>query len=179
MQWGVIFGSASILQRFSGLSDNEKAIVGAAYLYRQLRLIEQFDACYDEDLTQVFKEGVVACANTNLAAVQLVERVESKIPDTDEFPEEEGAYAQNLFIALKYLLEFVFEGGVEAFESAISMAMENIDVINYNIDPNYDESAALTGEVAVASSIIDKLALRRQKRSGLDLLNWLCAGNFI
>jgi len=111
MQWGVIFGSASILQRFSGLSNNEKAIVGAAYLYRQLRLVEQFDACYHENLTQVLNEGLAACVNTNLGSVSLVEHVESKIPHTDEFSEEEGAYAQNLLIALKYLLGFAFEGG--------------------------------------------------------------------
>jgi len=33
--------------------------------------------------------------------------------------------------------------------------MQNIDLINYDIDPDYDEFAVLTAEVTVASSIID------------------------
>lgn len=37
--------------------------------------------------------------------------------------------------------------------------MENIDLINYDIDPDYDELAVLTAEVKVASSIIDKLTI--------------------
>ncbi|MDG6392955.1 hypothetical protein QCD77_27470, partial [Pseudomonas savastanoi pv. phaseolicola] len=73
----------------------------ASYLYRQIRLIKAFDNCYSENL-----EGlVVAALKTSLSEnkdsiIKIEHTVKKNIPDTEEFSEQEGSYAQNLMIAL-------------------------------------------------------------------------------
>ncbi|MNJ56538.1 hypothetical protein D3C77_520900 [compost metagenome] len=179
MQWGLIFGDASVSGAFSALQREDQTIIGAAYLYRQKKLVEQFDVCYGEELTKIFEEGLLACVEKIGAAIDLENRIEASIPDTDEFSEQEGAYAQNLFIALTYLLRFSVDGQPEFFERSISMAAENIDLISYEADSSYDDAAVENRERLVASSMVDRLSRGRQGNSGLNLLAWLCGSNQI
>jgi len=177
MQWGLIFGDASVNAAFMGLAREDQITVGAAYLYRQRRLLEQFDAVYGEKLSGIYFEGLLACVERNNLSIDLEGRIESSIPDTDEFAEQEGAYAQNILIALNYLLAFARDGGHDFFERSISMAMENIDLISYEADNSYDEAMVIQRERSVVLSMMDRLAKKRQGSSGLKLLAWMSGGD--
>ncbi len=87
--------------------------------------------------------------------------VQGSIPDTDEFSEQEGAYAQNLMIALMYLLSFCQSGDQDQISKCINSALNNIDLINYERDEGYDESKVVEQEVAAVERSLSMLAVDR------------------
>lgn len=66
------------------------------------RLIEDFDKVYGEHLSPLFEGGIAACLEGSVKALAHLKEVEGNIPDTEEFGEQEGAYTQDLLIALLY-----------------------------------------------------------------------------
>ncbi|NWC92997.1 MULTISPECIES: hypothetical protein [unclassified Pseudomonas] len=107
MQYGLIFESAKVRPSFEILSRQQKVFIVAAYLYRQLRLIKSFDQVYSENLSELFIRGLkVAVESTSDLIRSTQEEVEDNIPDTEDFSAQEGSFAQNLMIALNYLLLF-------------------------------------------------------------------------
>lgn len=110
MQWNLIFEDATVSSYIEKLNPQQKSLLIASYLYRQIRLIKAFDNCYSENL-----EGlVVAALKTSLSEkkdsiIKIEHTVKKNIPDTEEFSEQEGSYAQNLMIALDYFLLFLID----------------------------------------------------------------------
>ncbi|RMP48703.1 hypothetical protein ALQ21_00080 [Pseudomonas savastanoi pv. glycinea] len=63
MQWNLIFEDATVSSYIEKLNPQQKSLLIASYLYRQIRLIKAFDNCYSENL-----EGlVVAALKTSLS----------------------------------------------------------------------------------------------------------------
>ncbi len=100
--------------------------------------------------------------------------LEGIIPGTEEFPEQEGAYAQNLLIALSYLLLFSKSSKPKAFEESIGMALENIDLINYEMDEKYSYESMLENERKIASSMISRLINCDKSQLDLNLVSRIC-----
>ncbi|WP_139341015.1 hypothetical protein [Pseudomonas sp. KK4] len=160
MQYGLIFESAVVANNIALLNGEDKVLLGGAYLYRQKRLIEDFDKLYGEKLSSLFKAGILACLEGRVKALAHLKEVEDNIPDTEEFGEQEGAYAQNLLIALLYLIKFSTGEQFEDFERSVSLAIDNIDLVNYEKDESYDEEAVTQEEIAILIDMIDKLVKR-------------------
>lgn len=156
MQWGLIFGSAGVAVSLSKLSRAQRAKLIAAYLYRQVRLVREFDDLYGEDLTSLFFRGLESVINGGAGLLkETLDEVEAHVPDTEEFSEQEGAYAQNLMIALMYLLLYVQSGSEEKLIRCVDSALNNIDLINYEVDENYSEGEVVTHEVLVVEKLLN------------------------
>lgn len=107
MQWALIFESENVKHDFHQLSRQQKILFTSAYLYRQVRLVKDFDKVYSENLLRFFFETLELLVLEETEKLRnLVEIIDERIPDTDEFSEKEGSYAQNLMIALRYLVCF-------------------------------------------------------------------------
>jgi hypothetical protein len=162
MQWNRIFENARLISEFAKVSRDQKKILLVAYLYRQRRLLECFGSCYGEKLTITFLNGlesILAADEININT--MLGEVQGNIPDTDEFSGQEGAYAQNLMIALMYLLSFCQSGDQDQISKCINSALNNIDLINYERDEGYDESKVVEQEVAAVERSLSMLAVDR------------------
>ena len=84
MQWGLIFGSAEVVVLLSKLSRAQKAKLIAAYLYRQVRLLREFDDRYGEDLTSLFFQGLESVINGGTGRLkETLDEVEAHVTDTE------------------------------------------------------------------------------------------------
>ena len=176
MQYDLIFEAAAVANKLKLLNDKDQVFLGAAYLYRQKRLIEDFDKVYGEHLSPLFEGGIAACLEGSVKALAHLKEVEGNIPDTEEFGEQEGAYAQNLLIALLYLIKFCSSGQFEDFEQSVSSAINNIDLINYEKDELYDENAVAQEEISVLVFIMDELVKRGEGVRKISVLASVCNG---
>lgn len=176
MQYGLIFESAVVANKIASLNGKDKVLLGAAYLYRQQRLIEDFDKVYGEHLSSLFEAGIGACLEGRVKALAHLKEVEDNIPDTEEFGEQEGACAQNLLIALLYLLKFSASEQFEDFEKSASLAIDNIDLVNYEKDESYDEEVVTQEEVAVLIDMMDELAKRVEGARDTSVVAIICNG---
>ncbi|MHC8317024.1 hypothetical protein [Pseudomonas sp. LB3P31] len=176
MQYSLIFESAVVASKIASLDGKDKIFLGAAYLYRQKRLIEDFDKVYSEQLSSLFETGIAACLEGRGKAFSHLKEVENNIPDTEEYGEQEGAYAQNLLIALLYLLKFSASEQFEDFEKSVSLAIDNIDLIHYEKDEFYDEEAVTHEEVAVLIVMMDELAKRVKGARNVSVIAKICKG---
>ncbi|MCF8985803.1 hypothetical protein GIW26_19800 [Pseudomonas syringae] len=178
MQWNLIFEHESVSPLLGRLNDLEKTLLIACYLYRQVRLLRRFDNVYATDLSSLFLRSLDVALSGHRASVEAIERVvSSRIPDTEEYTEQEGAYAQNLVIALDYFLLFLLEVDEAKLQSCINMALQNLDLLNFEADEGYDEVKVTMGEIAVVSGLVaDILSLRPSLDRGVDLLEGLVSG---
>jgi hypothetical protein len=154
MQWSLIFEDARIKPSFDKLDRNQKVLVIASYLYRQLRLIRAFDQCYCEKLSELFIHALDVALSSSGEARVIQGEVEKNIPDTDEYSEQEGSYAQNLIIALNYLLLFVLNNDRMELRRCVDMSLQNIDLINYEVNEIYDETLVTSKEVDVVTDLV-------------------------
>jgi len=176
MQWGLIFGHESVLNDFSKLTGSDKTLIGAAYLYKQKRLIQRFDSLYRKNLVNAFEQGIIECIKERGEVDAARFKLERMIPDTEAFPEPEGAYAQHLMIALIYLLGFSKSGKPDVFEDAIAMALENIELISYEADEGYRYDSMLKKERLAATLMIGRLGEENRHPSDLASLSHICTG---
>jgi len=179
MRWGLIFGHESVLNNFLKLTGSDKILIGAAYLYKQKRLIQRFDSLYAENLVNAFEQGIIECIKDSGKVDAVRFELEKMIPDTEAFPEPEGAYAQHLLIALVYLLMFSKSGKPDVFEDAMAMALENMELINYEADEDYGYDAMLKRERLVTMSMIARLPKEDRHQSDLASLSQICTGSSI
>ncbi len=154
MQWSLIFEDARIRPSFDRLDRNQKVLVVASYLYRQLRLMRAFDQCYSENLSELFIHALDVALSTSGEAGVTQGEVYKNIPDTDEYSEQEGSYAQNLMIALNYLLLFVLNNDQIDLSRCVDMSLQNIDLINYEDNEDYDEKLVTSKEVDVVTDLV-------------------------
>ncbi len=176
MKWGSIFGHESVLGDFSRLTESDKILIGVAYLYRQKRLIQLFDSTYGESLGNAFEEGMIECMRENREMKGMPTNFEEIVPDTDEFPEQVGACAQNLLIALNHLLLFSRFGQPEFFEGSVAMALENIDLISYEAGVAYSYESMLSNEREIAKLMIGRLGKACNSQPDLDVISRMCIG---
>ncbi|SEQ23743.1 hypothetical protein SAMN03159444_01289 [Pseudomonas sp. NFACC02] len=159
MQWGLIFGNNEVMIPFRKLSRTQRSKLIAAYLYRQIRLMRAFDDYYREDLTALFFRGLESAINYGLDNLkEAVDEVEANVPDTEEFSAQEGTYAQNLMIALMYLLLYVQAGNEEDLIRCVDSALNNIDLINYEMDENYAENGGVVREIMAVQKLLSSMA---------------------
>uniref|UniRef100_A0A7C2AKI7 Uncharacterized protein n=1 Tax=Pseudomonas graminis TaxID=158627 RepID=A0A7C2AKI7_9PSED len=154
MQWSLIFEDVRIRPSFDRLDRNQKVLVVASYLYRQLRLMRAFDQCYCENLSELFIHALDVALSTSGEPGVTQGEVYKNIPDTDEYSEQEGSYAQNLMIALNYLLLFVLNNDQIDLSRCVEMSLQNIDLINYEVNENYDEKLVTSKEVDVVTDLV-------------------------
>ncbi|POA19972.1 hypothetical protein C1886_10785 [Pseudomonas sp. FW300-N1A1] len=155
MQWGLIFEDAAVVPLFQRLDGKQKVLVLAAYIYRQIRLIKDFDRCYGERLSDLLVKALTSAVLDGKDVIRHVkDEVLGSIPDTDEFAEQEGAYAQNIMIALDYFLLYMLGGDISDMQRSVDMALQNIDLLYYEMDEGYDEKKVVEQEVLVVLSII-------------------------
>lgn len=156
MPWGPILEEPRIHASFTMLGHQQQVVVMAAYLYRQLGLIEAFDRLYSQLASQVLIRALnAALANDRDALLRVSEEVSHCIPDTEVYSEQEGSYAQNLLIALSYFLDFVHSKDAGMLDNSTRMLLENIDLIHYEVDEQYDEDSVFAHEVGVFLQLID------------------------
>ncbi|PHN61374.1 hypothetical protein [Pseudomonas viridiflava] len=169
MQWTVIFETESLKHDFNRLSRQQKILLFSAYLYRQVRLIKEFDSLYSEDLSTFFTEvlGFVVLEDKEKLR-NIVEVIDGRIPDTDEFSEQEGSYAQNLIIALRYLVCFLLRIDESGLQKCVDMSLQNIDLINYDVDENYDEAEVVAREAKIIAVFIER-AIRYAQSKVCDI----------
>lgn len=171
MQWGLIFEDTAVMIPFGKLSRAQRAKLIAVYLYRQIRLMREFDDHYGEDLTALFFRGLESAINGGLDRLKgTIDEVEANVPDTEEFSAQEGAYAQNLMIALMYLLSYVQAGNDEDLIRCVDSALNNIDLINYELDENYAEDKVVAREITAVQNSLSVMA-RLDKVSTLESLS--------
>lgn len=158
MQWYLIFEDATVEPLFKKLDGKQKVLLLSAYIYRQARLIKDFDHYYGEDLFGLLVRGLTSVIFGESDAIKHVEQeVVNRIPDTDEFSEQVGAYAQNIMIALDYLLLYMLSGDVSNMQRSVDMALQNIDLVCYEMDEAYDEKKVVEQEVLVVFNIINSI----------------------
>lgn len=151
---------------FTTLDLYHQVLVMAAYLYRQRRLIEAFDQLYAEQATGLFIQALHGALLLDDGQVlqRLRQQVEQCIPDTEVYPAQEGAYAQNLLIALMYFLDFVQTQDPAGLERSLAMQLENIDLLHYEQDEHYDADQALEQERQVLLALMAAVEKRPGKR---------------
>ncbi|MNN23069.1 hypothetical protein D3C81_1364530 [compost metagenome] len=93
----------------------------------------------------------------NDAIKHVEQEVVNRIPDTDEFSEQVGGYAQNIMIALDYLLLYMLSGDVSDMQRSVDMTLQNIDLVCYEVDEAYDERKVVEQEVLVVLNIINSI----------------------
>jgi DNA polymerase II large subunit len=164
MQWGLIYECTKVKPYFERLDRKQKILVIASYLYRQFRLVKAFDDYYSESLSELFLKAISAALGDSKKVQNVQAEVEARIPDTDEFSEQEGSYAQNLMIALNYLLLFVIKDDSSNLHRCVDMFLQNVDLLNYDVSENYDEKLITSNEIDVAYSLIDKVLNFSQER---------------
>lgn len=180
MQWGLIFESAKVKPYFESLGRQQKILVIASYLYRQLPLIKAFDECYSEKLTKLFLSAICAALVGSGKVEDVKADVEANIPDTEEFSEQEGSYAQNLMIALSYLLSFVVTDDSVSLHRCVDMFLQNVDLLNYELDEDYDEGLVVLKEIDVAYSLVRKvLNLSPQRPSTMADVELIASGHYL
>lgn len=160
MPWGQLLEDPAVCASFERLEQQQQTVVITACLYRQLRLIEAFDLRYAEPLSPVFIRGLnSALTNDPDTQQRISEEVMGCIPDTDVYSGQEGGYAQNLLIALSYFLDFLQNKDVSALHSCTRMLLENRDLIQFEADERYNETAVFADEVRIILELIE--AVRR------------------
>lgn len=158
MQWQPVFENPLIDHQVRALSAEQARRLLASYLYRQFRLVRSFDQRYQSNLQDLFlRELSVAVSGSAASAGRGMGEVYAAIPDTDEYAQQEGAYAQNLMIALWYLLSFAHQPDPELLQSAANAALNNIDLLNYERDEHYDEPAVVAREVVVVRQMLRRM----------------------
>ncbi|MBP1127144.1 MULTISPECIES: hypothetical protein [Pseudomonas] len=158
MQYDLIFKSEKVFSKFENLNSQQKILVIAAYLYRQFRLIKAFDQVYSEKLSELFISALGAAVDNASGLIKRTqEEVEANIPDTDEFSEQEGSFAQNLMISLNYFLLFVMHLDYSDLDRCVNMFLQNIDLLNYEADESYDEGQIILAEIEVALSLVEQV----------------------
>ncbi|GFZ63061.1 hypothetical protein PSE10B_57660 [Pseudomonas amygdali pv. eriobotryae] len=159
MQWNLIFEDATVSPYIEKLNPQQKTLLIASYLYRQIRLIKAFDSCYSENLERLFVEALeISLSEKKDSITKMEHTVKKSIPDTEEFSEQEGSYAQNLMIALDYFLLFLVDSDTSKLHKCIDMALQNLDLLNYEIDEFYDEDKVTSNEIAVALDLATKIS---------------------
>ncbi|KPX40968.1 Uncharacterized protein ALO68_01315 [Pseudomonas syringae pv. helianthi] len=159
MQWNLIFEDATVSSYIEKLDSQQKSLLIASYLYRQIRLIKAFDSCYSENLEDLVVEALKTSLSEKKDSIIKIEHTINKsIPDTEEFSEQEGSYAQNLMIALDYFLLFLIDSDTSKLHKCIDMALQNIDLLNYEIDELYDEDEVTSNEVTVVLDLATKIS---------------------
>ncbi|UFI44948.1 hypothetical protein [Pseudomonas savastanoi] len=159
MQWNLIFEDATVSSYIEKLNPQQKILLIASYLYRQIRLIKAFDNCYSENLEGLVLEALKTSLSAKKDSIIRIEHaVKKSIPDTEEFSEQEGSYAQNLMIALDYFLLFLIDSDTSKLHKCIDMAMQNLDLLNYELDELYDENKVTSHEIAVVLDLAIKIS---------------------
>ena len=100
-----------IISRILQLDKKKKCILILSEIKRQEKVIAIFDKIYTENLCDVFNTYINIGSNlikdtdtTNISNIMSV--LENLIPDTDEYSEIEGTFAQNGIISLVYFFKF-------------------------------------------------------------------------
>ncbi|MDY2566233.1 hypothetical protein SON66_23470 [Pseudomonas syringae] len=159
MQWNLIFEDATVLSYIEKLNHQQKCLLIASYLYRQIRLIKAFDSCYSENLEGLVVEALKTSLSEKKDSIIKIEHtVKKNIPGTEEFSEQEGSYAQNLMIALDYFLLFLIDSDTFKLHKCVDMALQNIDLLSYEIDELYDENKVTSNEIAVVLDLATKIS---------------------
>ncbi|WP_313739399.1 hypothetical protein [Pseudomonas sp.] len=172
MAWQSLLEHPRLRTSFVALDPWRKVLVLVAYLHRQLRLVQAFDHLYAQRLTQVFVRGLAcALADDREAQRRMRADVMQCIPDTDDYPAQEGAWAQNLLIALIYVLDFRVEGDAQALARSLRSSLDNIDLIHYEADERYDESYVLDEEVRLLLELTQ--AARSIEREACTDMRWV------
>ncbi|SDJ00549.1 hypothetical protein SAMN05216588_13325 [Pseudomonas flavescens] len=181
MHWGLIFERQDIHSRFQQLRHPQKTVLVAAYLYRQLRLIEDFDHVYSERLSALFSSALSLIASEEKEALKdMADAIEAQIPDTEEFSEQQGSHAQNLMIALHYLIAYSLNAREPDLRQCVNMSLQNIDLLNHEKDENYDQAAVIGAEADVMSTLIGRMVqCSPGKQVGIDRLGDIVKGHWI
>ncbi|QKZ02415.1 hypothetical protein [Pseudomonas eucalypticola] len=138
-------------------------------------MVERFDKVYGEALTPIFVHGLQVAIDGNEEEKKKCYSIsEANIPDTDEFSEEEGAYAQNAMISLYYFLGNALSEDGASIQGAIGLMLENLDLLNYESDHNYDQSTMILNEITVVLDMISVIV--RAPSSDATLANSTARG---
>ncbi|MDU8431972.1 hypothetical protein RYA99_22555 [Pseudomonas syringae pv. actinidifoliorum] len=149
-----IFQDTPVSSLFAKLGHQDKVLLAAVYLYRQIRLLGLFDRCYATDIKRLFLDALQAALSGDKDSIEAVEStVKENIPDTEEYSEQEGSYAQNLMCALSYLLFYCLWPNFSTFHDCVNSALQNLDLLNFERDEDYDERTIILEEVAVISTL--------------------------
>lgn len=144
---------------YQALSAQQQRLVIASYTLRSLRLVEMFDRHYNQCLAGLFCRGLKAYAAGRASGISdLHAEIEAHIPDTDEFSEQEGTYAQNALIALHYLMEAAATGDAALFQLSIDMTLQNVDLQYYERDPDYWQMDLVVAERHVLDNLLEQAA---------------------
>ncbi len=144
---------------YQALSAQQQRLMIASYTLRSQRLVEMFDRCYNQRLADIFCRGLSAYVAGRASDISdLHTEIEAHIPDTDEFSEQEASYAQNAFIALLYLMEAAVTGDDALLERSIDMTLQNVDLLYYERDPDYQQTELLAAERHVLDNLLEQAA---------------------
>lgn len=145
---------------YQALSAQQQRLVIASYTLRSLRLVEMFDRHYNQCLAGLFCHGLSAYVAGRVSeSSDLHAEIEAHIPDTDEFGEQEASYAQNAFIALLYLMEATASGDAALLQRSIDMTLQNVDLLYYERDPDYQQMDLVVAEQHVLDNLLEQAAV--------------------
>lgn len=150
----------NIYNKFNSLNENEMKLFCLTQVERQSNLLTLFDKAYkkrliaffNESLDNSYKNIIEGRKHENLT--DLIRNLEKKIPDTDDYGKVEGSFAQNTLISLFYFYSFLVDLDLENLEICTEKVFENIDLVNFEIDENYNQEIVFQNEVKIANNII-------------------------
>lgn len=152
------------LKKFLKFSIADKSAVGLIYINRQTELVSLFDERYGTKMHEIFCNKIQEC-------IKILEKkpsgstdinkdadlLYSIIPDADDYSGIECSYVQNAFLSLYYLFGYIIKNDDCTLQQSLDMALENIDVINYARNPNYDEESVFSNEVQILNTLLEKV----------------------
>lgn len=147
---------------YQALSAQRQRLVIASYTFRSVRLVRMFDRRYQQSLSGFFGHGLSVYVGSDASeaseASKLQSTIEAHIPDTDEFSEQEASYAQNAFIALLYLMQAAVTDDTALLQRSIEMTLQNVDLLYYEHDPDYLQTALVVAEQHVLDNVLERVA---------------------
>jgi hypothetical protein len=151
----------AIVQNILELSYEKKCIFALSYAVRQKNLVLQFDEIYGEQLLELFDYNIkIGISYINRGDINLnnildiIARLKTIIPDTEEYSKVEGSYVQNAIISLIYLFDFFTTKNITSFSYSIEKVLESIDIVNYDKNKDYDHQIVMEHEIKILSTLL-------------------------
>jgi hypothetical protein len=145
-----------IISRILQLDKKKKCILALSEIKRQEKVITLFDKTYKQNLCIVFDEyvkvGINLIKNVDRVNIfNITSTLENFIPDTNDYGEIEGVFAQNGIISLMYFFEFYNSDDDINFMRSISKVIETVDSENYDKNSDYNEEKIMKNELKILS----------------------------
>ena len=150
-------------QKIFNLQKTHQLLLGLAYALRYKNAVRAFDKFYDEEAYQYFAQKLDEAFDSITAVPDsqkiqtVIEELEKLTPDSDDYPEIQGALAQNGIITLQLCWQYMLTWQGSDIVAILNFALETMDAIGHETDDNFDYEAGCQKEFAVLDTYLEAL----------------------